>query len=253
MQRRTFIKLAGIGSLSLLVSPAGMLKRLSATPHGNPVQNLDEQLGANFVWMDKSVSPFSTTELTFTPPMDDAVIPANMDGLPNDHRYGWMHRYTVHTDAGMEPQVTVSGYSQNLQPAVSVRPVEGQDNLFYVDVVFRTGGQVSSDTVVITFEQVTGIARYASPRITGAAAVVQLDCQPNPVRQSATVRYRLSRPLPVTVRIYNVLGQQVEQFDLSPTQQGQFRWQPGGASGIYLLQLIPQNGMPRTLRVKVLK
>jgi len=271
MKRRQFIKLAGMaGVVSLIYTPGGrlvkkvygaagkrffLLKTKIAMDSGlNSLDDLIMQIAHNdFRWLDDNFPPAASPN-PFAPPMDDNVLQANMDGMPNDHRFGWMHRYTVQTDAGMVPDISVSGNSDNLIPYVSVRPVPGYQNLYFVDLLFQTGANVTSDTVTISFSQVTGIQHYRRPEMTGSNAVMELYAAPNPFRSSTRIHYKLSRPAPVLLRLYNILGQVIfnQRIPLSGEKMVELHF-PELATGIYLLQLIPENGVPKTIRIRVIK
>ena len=276
MKRRQFIKLAGMaGVVSLIYTPGGKLVKkvygAIGSPKssfsrngivGNGVYSLDELLkniDPTFVWTDDVAG--LETEVpegdVFSPPMGDYVIQSSMDGLPNDHRFGWMHRYTVKTDSGMVPEISVSGNSTNIVPYVSIRPVEGKDNLYYVDLNFLTGPEKSSENIVVTFNQVTGISDSPHIPLASKLYVKELSASPNPVlhSESSRVRYELSRPSRASIKIYDILGRKVEEKNIPTAKAVSFRWRPAPqiSSGIYILQVIPFGGTPKAIKLKVVK
>lgn len=93
-------------------------------------------------------------------------------------------------------------------------------------------------------------------RIEAASKVTLHSTFPNPARSnSVTVRYELPTDEPVTVQMYNVLGQRVRSFDIQDRRVGRHeeRLDFGNlASGVYFLR-VSQNGQIATQRLTVVR
>ena len=102
---------------------------------------------------------------------------------------------------------------------------------------------------------VTETGRYASAKLVGAAvpqtAHLSLDNYPNPFNAETTIRFNLPTDTVVSLSVYDILGQLVEELVTStPYGKGQpsVVWSSLESSGIYLVKL---NTDERTLTKKI--
>lgn len=91
---------------------------------------------------------------------------------------------------------------------------------------------------------VTETGRYASPKLVGTAvpqtASLSMDNFPNPFNSETTIRFNLPTDTVVSLAVYDILGQLVEELVTSvPYRQGQHSvvWSSSESSGIYLVKL----------------
>lgn len=96
---------------------------------------------------------------------------------------------------------------------------------------------------------VTETGRYASAKLVGAAvpqtARLSLDNFPNPFNAETTIRFNLPTDTGVSLAVYDILGQLVEELVTStPYRKGQHSvvWSSLESSGIYLVKLTTDEG-----------
>lgn len=82
----------------------------------------------------------------------------------------------------------------------------------------------------------------------------ELLAAPNPFNMETTITWTLDKPLPLQLLVYNILGQQQSIRQLGTLPAGRHRLTLNGselAAGIYIVSLVPQNGITagRSLRV----
>jgi hypothetical protein len=111
---------------------------------------------------------------------------------------------------------------------------------------------LSQDSLNFTGDQILPVLCFSTGKTAVAASPVNtvpesfsVRSYPNPFATSTTFEISLSRALPVTVRVFNVLGQEIRSFNLRPIAPGQLKIEWNGRdargnevpNGIYLLRL----------------
>ena len=153
--------------------------------------------------------PSGVTDISYTPPMDDATLPTSMQGINNQNNLGWMHSYLVQCDANNRPELSFSGMSDNLQPSW-MSEATGNPNEYMVHVLLQTGDQQSLDNLTINFQQVPmGIKDgRQSPNLPTSPLVVHSN-YPEPFNSRTSIEYEMKSPGQLNIAIYNILGQEI--------------------------------------------
>jgi hypothetical protein len=100
------------------------------------------------------------------------------------------------------------------------------------------GANVYFDNILLRKVQAVGTASKFS--VTPLQALASLRNYPNPVRSETTFYYVLQEPSLVSLRVFNLHGEEVETIENGFRQKGEHfvRWEPGELpAGIYLYQL----------------
>ncbi|MBX2990546.1 MAG: choice-of-anchor D domain-containing protein [Bacteroidetes bacterium] len=112
-------------------------------------------------------------------------------------------------------------------------------------------GNISAPVVVpVRLDIVTGVE--GGPALPTTFALEQN--YPNPFNPSTTIKYALPTEAKVTLKVFNILGQQVEQLvaGVLPAGFHDVRWNSRVATGVYLLRMeaTPTNGSPAFIQVR---
>ncbi len=115
----------------------------------------------------------------------------------------------------------------------SLKPVMGQDKQM---VVHKTDGTTMmfeiSNIKELSFSGITGIAEMK--KISNASLIFELlKTYPNPVTSGTTLEYRIDKPGPVKICIYNQQGVLVKELlnRNMPSGNHNIKWDAGGKSG----------------------
>jgi hypothetical protein len=102
--------------------------------------------------------------------------------------------------------------------------------------------------------EITGVAGQFNPA-SGTKFKIE-PCFPNPFNLSTTINFTLDKALPVQLKVYNQLGQEVWEIGNRNWELGANKvvWNAAGfSSGIYLISLESPNNLKQTKKVILLK
>ncbi len=183
--------------------------------------------------------PAGIQDVSYDPPMPDATLPTNMQGVNNQNHLGWMHSYLVQCDPGQKPDLSFSGMSDNLQPSWMSEPTGNPDE-YLVNVLLQTGDQQSLDNLTINFQQVPdGIEdRRDKPSLPSTLLYVSPN-YPEPMNPRTHVDYKVKSATELDISVYDVLGRKVETLYHGRHKPGEFTigWDAGDlSSGVYFMR-----------------
>ena len=199
----------------------------------------------------KTHLPKSICDLNLARPVHLAVI----DGVQNAHgsEGNWNNTY-VETDdhillAGKDPVATdsIGAYFLGLNPeaqTLKLPALQGQDrgsadNHLYMLHQKGIGTNLLSEIEIVGDGAglITSAPRYSPAK---PSEYQLLQNYPNPFNPSTIIRFNVPNPEYVVLKIYNIMGQEIETLVEGEVAAGlhEFQWSPNGtASGTYLLRL----------------
>jgi hypothetical protein len=204
----------------------------------------------------KTASALGVEDLLYDPPMPNATIPTDMSGAPNKN-LGWMHSYEGTTSSGREPELSFNN-TENIIPSYTKKLIG--ENRYQVDVLLQTNSNLSEELLEITLNDVAvGVDDNKPFNRTLPVNPTLSQNYPNPFNPSTSAEYTLPKPSSVSINVYNVNGELVQNLFNGKMNSGKYRVEWDGkdsngnetVSGMYLLQMRTPSGLATKKMVKL--
>ena len=225
MKRREFLKQLGASTAGTLVL-------------SNTVVHLVYRLQGDLT-VSKHAGPSSPSSVSFENEMPDVTIDSYVGQIPNLKPDAYHHRYVAFTNPGETLYFSVNNPSSNLIVDFSKKEDAINPGTWYVDVFFRSLGDVSSDTVEFVFSDAPVAIENPSGNVPKHFSLSHP--YPNPFNSSVRVDYELPYAMGIDASVYNTLGQVVSRLasGRQPAGKHSFLWTPSAdvSSGAYFFVL----------------
>ncbi|HMK38373.1 MAG TPA: T9SS type A sorting domain-containing protein, partial [Bacteroidota bacterium] len=176
-------------------------------------------------------------------PMDSLQVRIKSGGNLELASHGTAHEYDLQVTDAASTGTAVFGHTHISLPANSTHRIEpGWDDLAnqMVKILIDHGNHGSFDDSLLVKNQVTGVGPSPGGS-TQPGGYWLAQNYPNPFNPATVIEYHLAASQPVTLEVFNLLGQRVASLVDGVQTQGTHRvaWTPGGsvASGVYYYRL----------------
>jgi hypothetical protein len=182
-------------------------------------------------------------------------IHLGQSGLPVENGFEYMVSFDAYADAPRQISPFVGKNSEpwtvySDEPAISLTTTRQTYSFTFpmnepTDLQSRLGFDIGGNVANVYFDNIRlwkGEALNTTSNFSGTSvqSLASLRNYPNPVHTETSFYYTLQKPAQVSIRIFNLNGQEVETIESGFRQKGEhiIKWAPGELSaGIYLYQI----------------